>query len=251
MSRDTNATKARLLDAAFTEFAAYGIAGARVDRIADTAGANKRLIYVYFGNKAQLFDEVLRRALRAGAESVPFDVDDLPGYAGAIFDHLVARPDLMRLRLWKLLERPSATGLEPDPFRHKTDQVAQAQQRGDLAGNMAPEDLLTMVLAAAQAWFWAIEGADARRSGRPGRRSGWPSTVPRSSKPPAGSANRTRRALSGLSRRAAIRFRHSRLRHDGFRGNSGPPSNPHLTFVHVSRRRHRTHRSRLTFSGPA
>ncbi|MEY9840028.1 TetR family transcriptional regulator [Streptacidiphilus sp. EB103A] len=159
MPRDSSATKARLLDAAFTEFAAYGIAGARVDRIAEAAGANKRLIYVYFGNKEQLFDEVLQRALTAGAESVPFDVEDLPGYAGAIFDHLVARPDLMRLRLWKLLERPSATGLEKDAFRGKAAEVAEAQQRGELAQEMEPADLLTMVLAAAQAWFWAADGA--------------------------------------------------------------------------------------------
>lgn len=164
MPRDSSATKARLLDAAFNEFAAYGIAGARVDRIAEAAGANKRLIYAYFGNKEQLFDEVLRRAMAAGAEAVPFDVDDLPGYAGAIFDHLVARPDLMRLRLWKLLERPSATGLEPDAFLRKTAEVADAQQRGDLAREMEPADLLTMVLAAAQAWFWAAEGADAAES---------------------------------------------------------------------------------------
>ncbi|MFG2366758.1 TetR family transcriptional regulator [Streptomyces mirabilis] len=157
MPRDSSATKARLLDAAFTEFATYGIAGARVDRIAEAAGANKRLIYAYFGNKEQLFDEVLRRAMTAGAESVPFDVEDLPGYAGAIFDHLVARPDLMRLRLWKLLERPSATGLEPDAFRRKATEVADAQQRGELAHGMEPADLLTMVLAAAQAWFWAAE----------------------------------------------------------------------------------------------
>ncbi|MEU2618287.1 TetR family transcriptional regulator [Streptomyces sp. NPDC007157] len=162
MSRDSSATKARLLDAAFSEFAAYGIAGARVDRIAEAAGANKRLIYVYFGNKEQLFDEVLRRAMTAGAESVPFDVEDLPGYAGAIFDHLVARPDLMRLRLWKLLERPSVTGLEQDAFRDKAALVAEAQGRGDLDGDMAPDDLLTMVLAAAQAWFWAAEGVDPR-----------------------------------------------------------------------------------------
>ncbi|MFD4565213.1 TetR family transcriptional regulator [Streptomyces sp. NPDC058467] len=160
MPRDSSATKARLLDAAFTEFAAYGIAGARVDRIAEAAGANKRLIYAYFGNKEQLFDEVLRRALTAGAESVPFDAEDLPGYAGAIFDHLVARPDLMRLRLWKLLERPSATGPEPDAFRRKTAEVADAQQRGEVAQEMDPADLLTMVLAAAQAWFWAAEGVD-------------------------------------------------------------------------------------------
>ncbi|MFJ3307493.1 TetR family transcriptional regulator [Streptomyces sp. NPDC086549] len=166
MSRDSSATKARLLDAAFTEFAAYGIAGARVDRIAETAGVNKRLIYVYFGNKEQLFDEVLQRALTAGAESVPFDVENLPGYAGAIFDHLVARPDLMRLRLWKLLERPSASGPEPEAFRHKTAEVADAQRRGDIAPEMEPGDLLTMVLAVAQAWFWAAEGADVEEGAR-------------------------------------------------------------------------------------
>ena len=166
MPRDSSATKARLLDAAFTEFAAYGIAGARVDRIAEAAGANKRLIYVYFGNKEQLFDEVLQQALTAGAESVPFDVDDLPGYAAAIFDHLVARPDLMRLRLWKLLERPSATGLEQEAFRGKAAAVAAAQQRGDVAPDMEPDDLLTMVLAAAQAWFWAAEGVDPKEVGR-------------------------------------------------------------------------------------
>ncbi|MCX4976850.1 TetR family transcriptional regulator [Streptomyces sp. NBC_00620] len=160
MPRDSSATKARLLDAAFNEFAAYGIAGARVDRIAEAAEANKRLIYAYFGNKEQLFDEVLQRAMTAGAESVPFDVDDLPGYAAAIFDHLVARPALMRLRLWKLLERPAATGLEPDAFRRKAAEVAAAQQRGEVAREMVPADLLTMVLAAAQAWFWAAEGVD-------------------------------------------------------------------------------------------
>ncbi|WP_393101142.1 TetR family transcriptional regulator [Streptomyces sp. LN325] len=160
MPRDSSATKARLLDAAFTEFAAHGIAGARVDRIAEAAGANKRLIYVYFGNKEQLFDEVLRRAMTAGAESVPFDVEDLPGYAGAVFDHLVTRPDLMRLRLWKLLERPATTGLEADAFRRKTAEVADAQERGGLSPEMPPDDLLTMVLAVAQAWFSAAEEGD-------------------------------------------------------------------------------------------
>jgi AcrR family transcriptional regulator len=170
MPRDSSATKARLLDAAFNEFAAYGIAGARVDRIAEAAGANKRLIYVYFGNKEQLFDAVLQRAMAAGADSIPFDVSDLPGYAGAIFEHLVARPDLMRLRLWKLLERPLATGHEPDAFRRKTTEVADAQQRGGLAREMTPADLLTMVLAVAQAWFWADEGAGTEEPDRP-----WPS----------------------------------------------------------------------------
>jgi len=47
MPPDSTATKARLLDAALSEVAEHGIAGARVDRIAEQAGANKRLLYVY------------------------------------------------------------------------------------------------------------------------------------------------------------------------------------------------------------
>ncbi|MER6378698.1 hypothetical protein [Streptomyces sp. NPDC001250] len=79
---------------------------------------------------------------------------------------LVARPDLMRLRLWKLLERPTATGPEAEAFGHKTAEVADAQQRGDLAREMEPADLLTMVVAAAQAWFWAAEGVDPKEAGQ-------------------------------------------------------------------------------------
>ncbi len=50
MVRDAAATRARILAAAVGEFAEFGEAGARIDRIAEAAGANKRSIYVYFGN---------------------------------------------------------------------------------------------------------------------------------------------------------------------------------------------------------
>src|SRR5437588_842287 len=57
--RDSEAAKARLLQAATDEFATYGIAGARIDRIGAAAKVNKAQIYTYFGNKDQLFDVVL------------------------------------------------------------------------------------------------------------------------------------------------------------------------------------------------
>ena len=50
-----NATKANILAAATEEFARYGLGGARVDRIAERAGANKRMLYYYFGDKEGLF----------------------------------------------------------------------------------------------------------------------------------------------------------------------------------------------------
>ncbi|MFY1676771.1 MULTISPECIES: TetR family transcriptional regulator [unclassified Streptomyces] len=165
MARDSSATKARLLDAAFDEFAEHGIAGARVDRIAEAAGANKRLIYVYFGNKEQLFDLILRRAMELGAEAVGFDATDLPGYAGALFDHLTERPALMRLVAWKQLERPGVTAAEAAAYRRKAALVAEEQRAGRIAADIDPVDVLTLVLSLAQSWFGAPGGPAADADG--------------------------------------------------------------------------------------
>ena len=54
-SRDPERTRQRILAAATDEFARYGLGGARVDRIARRAGANKRMLYYYFGDKDRLF----------------------------------------------------------------------------------------------------------------------------------------------------------------------------------------------------
>lgn len=57
--RDPVRNQGRILKAAVAEFARYGLGGARVDRIAARAGANKRMLYYYFGNKDELFLTVL------------------------------------------------------------------------------------------------------------------------------------------------------------------------------------------------
>ena len=57
--RDPEASKTAILVAATSEFAEHGFAGARIDRIADRAGVNKRMLYYYFGNKDDLFLAVL------------------------------------------------------------------------------------------------------------------------------------------------------------------------------------------------
>ncbi len=57
--RDAERSQAEILQAAREEFASHGLAGARVDRIAERAGLNKRLIYYYFNSKDDLFLAVL------------------------------------------------------------------------------------------------------------------------------------------------------------------------------------------------
>jgi AcrR family transcriptional regulator len=53
--RDPERTRQSILASATAEFARYGLGGARVDRIAERAGANKRMLYYYFGDKDGLF----------------------------------------------------------------------------------------------------------------------------------------------------------------------------------------------------
>jgi AcrR family transcriptional regulator len=60
--RDPEGMRLRILEAAKQEFAAHGLAGARVDRIAAKAGANKRMLYYHVGNKEDLYLAVLEGA---------------------------------------------------------------------------------------------------------------------------------------------------------------------------------------------
>ena len=169
MPPDSTETKRRLLEAALREFAEHGLAGARVDRIAEQARANKRLIYAYFGNKEQLFDTVMVHSLGVLADAVPFDARDLPGYAGALFDHMTAHPALVRLTMWKMLERPAVSSLEVEVYRPKVDNVAAAQRAGIVRSGIRPVDLLMLVLGAVASWFTASPALHALAAAADGR----------------------------------------------------------------------------------
>ena len=125
----------------------------RVDRIAEAAQANKRLIYVYYGSKEQLFDVVLAQRVGALFDAVPFTAEDLPGFVGSLFDHLAASPQLQRLARWRGLERVEPSVVERDWTRKTVEAIAQAQQRGVISADLAPADLLTLLLGMTTSWF--------------------------------------------------------------------------------------------------
>ncbi|MEU9865844.1 TetR family transcriptional regulator [Streptomyces sp. NPDC047971] len=155
MSR-ADATKARILQAATDEFAAHGIAGARVDRIAKAAAANKNLIYIYFCSKDQLFDTVFDTHVTHGLNAVPFTPDDLPGYAGRLFDYCRLHPEVIRLATWHRLERGDSYDRDPAvaaPTRDaKLEALAAVQKEGGIGAGFSPAALLTLVLSLALAW---------------------------------------------------------------------------------------------------
>ncbi len=149
MAYDSAATRARLLDAAYAEFSERGLAGARVDRIAAVASANKQAIYAYFGSKEGLFDALLASRLSLLADAVPFTPDDLPGYAGALFDALNDSPELVRLTQWKALERGAAAPEEVASYRSKASALRAATT---ISSEAAAVDVLVLVISLSAAW---------------------------------------------------------------------------------------------------
>jgi len=156
MPGDAQATQLRLIAAATAEFAAHGLAGARVDRIAAAAGANKAQIYHYFGSKDQLFDVIFRKLVVDTTRTVPLDPLDLPGYAGRLFDSFEQQPDLRRIATWRRLERgaphPQLDHLVENN-RADVASIAQAQKDGHLSSHFQAVELLTMVLTLAAMWM--------------------------------------------------------------------------------------------------
>jgi AcrR family transcriptional regulator len=148
MVRDAENTRRRLLAAAAQEFAARGIAGARVDRIAEVAGANKAMIYNYFGSKDQLFDAVFHENVVSAVNDVPIAPNDLPGYAGRLFDYHQTHPESLRLAIWHMLER-GADAIPETVVKANADKaavIAAAQQDGRLPAHFAPDELLALVV---------------------------------------------------------------------------------------------------------
>ncbi len=97
-------TKATLLKAARTAFAEGGLEGARVDDIARRAGANKQLVYHYFGSKDGLYTAVLEAVYHEiRDQEAALRLDTLPAEEAMrrliefSFDYLRKSPDFVRI----------------------------------------------------------------------------------------------------------------------------------------------------------
>jgi TetR/AcrR family transcriptional regulator len=102
--RNPAATRKKLLTAARREFARNGLAGARVDEIAERAGVNKQLVYHYFGDKDALYLAVLEWVYEEiRAQERKLNLEGLPPERAiqklieSSFDHLAAHPDFIVL----------------------------------------------------------------------------------------------------------------------------------------------------------
>jgi TetR/AcrR family transcriptional regulator len=151
--RDPERTKARILEAATSEFAAHGYAGARVGEIAARAGVNKQLISYYFGGKEGLYRAISEQWLRAQNEAEQRRRDMSIAEMSASF---ISRPeDLQQARLFVL----DGLTAEDDPGAHARDtrmrdaveDMRRRQAEGELPAELDVRFFLLMIMGAALA----------------------------------------------------------------------------------------------------
>jgi AcrR family transcriptional regulator len=111
-TNDPERTRADILEVATREFAEKGLAGARIDVIAEAMRTSKRMIYYYFGSKEGLYVAVLEEAYRRMREiESGLHLDDLPPedalrrLVGFTVDYQFAHPEFIRLVMTENIHR--------------------------------------------------------------------------------------------------------------------------------------------------
>ena len=158
--RNAAATRERILQAALKEFAAKGLE-ARIEDIAEMAGANRRMAYYYFGSKEGLFLASLERTYFELVEvERAIDVNALAPMAAiealvaAKFEHYVKYPHYIEfLKLENVyqarhLKRSKRLAEMRAPFISVISRVLErGQSMGVLRKNVDPLDLYISICA--------------------------------------------------------------------------------------------------------
>ncbi|MCQ4162362.1 TetR family transcriptional regulator [Roseomonas sp. GC11] len=157
MSAQDESTRERILEAARQEFARYGIAGARINRIASEARTSKERLYAHFEDKQALLEGIKARLMEEIAQAVPMEPADLPGYVGRLFDFFQARPELHRIAAWSALEGNCQAAVTPEhprwrSYAAKLEKIRRAQAEGMVDPGWDPLVLLALLIALAHSW---------------------------------------------------------------------------------------------------
>jgi len=142
-------SRAAILQAAVREFAREGVAGARTDAIARSAGVNKALLYYYFKDKESLYqavlDEVfsgLRSTIHAAlAQKLP-PRNRLIAYVRAHFDYIASNPLYPRIVQAEFLRAGRDSSrikhIAEDYFRPVFSQISSLLKEGIESGAFRP-----------------------------------------------------------------------------------------------------------------
>jgi TetR/AcrR family transcriptional regulator len=177
-------TRAAILEAALKEFAHEGVAGARTEEIARSAGVNKALLYYYFKDKDGLYAAVLDQVF-TGLYSRVTAVLDRPDlaprekllqYAATHFDYIASSPLYPRLVQREFMRTgPNSTSLlesileeHGQPVYDKLiGLIEQGASKGDFRKGIDPSQTVTSILGTIIFYFISIPAQRLMSTGDP------------------------------------------------------------------------------------
>lgn len=143
-TNDPERTMADIIEVATHEFSEKGLAGARIDVIAEAMRTSKRMIYYYFGSKEGLYIRVLEeayrriRAIETGLHLEDLAPEDaLRKLVGFTVDYQLANPDFIRLVMTENIHRGEFLAQSKAIQKLNVpaiDAVREVYQRGVVAG---------------------------------------------------------------------------------------------------------------------
>jgi AcrR family transcriptional regulator len=153
--RNTTELRGEILAAARAEFARYGLAGARIDRIARAAQASKERLYAHFGDKETLFRAVTAVDTAEFFRAVPLRANAVADFVGDIYDLARSQPEHVRMINWARLEgihldEPHAN--DQPVLAQATAAIEAAQASGHVDPAWQPLDLLVLLFGIGLAW---------------------------------------------------------------------------------------------------
>jgi TetR/AcrR family transcriptional regulator len=161
-SRDPEATRAAILDAAEEVFLAKGYGNAAMSQIARRAGITKSLIHHHFGSKEGLWREVKMRRFSqyleqqaAMLEEAEPSAELLQRSMDAYFRFLQANPQIVRILAWVFLEQDDDFCLsgEKELTQAGIEKIVEGQRKGQLRDDLDPRCIIFTFLGLAQHWF--------------------------------------------------------------------------------------------------
>lgn len=103
---------------------------------------------------------MLSERLELFSELVPLTPDDLPGYAGALFDVARRHPEHLRLHAWQQLERPEITAEQRASFLSKAAALDAVYRFDDERGSATTLYMLVLALVTSSATPFGSAAAD-------------------------------------------------------------------------------------------
>lgn len=158
MSRRAEITKQKIIETAEVIFSEKGLYGSRVDEIAERAGVNKRMIYVYYGSKERLYinviEEIYSRLAKWESALLTRELDcevAIHTIINHLFEFLYRNPTFVKIVMWenlneaKYLEQSNVANIKGASLELLRNTLKQGIEKGTFRSDINLDEMVLSI----------------------------------------------------------------------------------------------------------